>query len=877
MRRHIPQIGDDSYVLLSRHILCGFLFGLLLVPLAPHAIIASSLKERALPILAMGKARTTAPQGGRYPAASVSRHQQQNVKTGKQSQLNGLLVVVTDENGLAVPFAHVMLTQPISHHVVEGQTNYAGRYVFRGLPRGTYQLLVEKEGFYAVHTDNIQVGTLRSTEVTLNRVREVYQKVNVVASPAAINPQQTSSKRRLNDNEIMNLPFGVPQDIRYALPLIPGVLQDATGQLHVNGSSSRDILDELDGFNITDPASGYFDTRVPVVALRSVTVEGSRYPAQFGKASGGLLDLQTGMGNDRYHFTGTDLLPSISTLKGLHISGWTPRGSISGPIKKGKAWFLFAPESEYDLTLINELPPGADETSRWRFGDLAKTQINLTPSNILTTDFLVNEFRSNHYGLSQFNPIETTTDLNESIYHLSAIDQSTLHNGMLMEYGVGFSRFHTTEQPLGNATYVIAPGGTSGNYFQRAEARSQRFQFIANLVAPTVRKWGTHEFKFGTDLDHITYVQSFNRHAISILREDGTLSRSVSFPGSPSFDTNNFETDVYGEDHWSVSRHLVLDPGLRLGWGQIVGGTRISPRLAASFVPKARSDTKIVAGVGVYYDESNLDLYTQPLAGTRIDTFYNQAGTTPVRPPVQSVFQIDRSRLRAPWFLNWSVGIERKLPASIFLRMEFIEKRGHYGWTYVNPCAGPNGCYAGKFILESIRKDRYDAVTVSAQRRFKGGHVIYASYTGSNARSNAVLDFNIDNPYFSHQAGGPLPWDTPNRVVSWGILPLIRQFDLAYTLDWRDGFPFSVVNENQELVGPPDRLRFPAYFSLNMALEKRLSLFGFRWELRGGIDDITDRQNPFAVDNNIDSPTFLTYGSIGGRSFTGQVRLLGKN
>ena len=874
MRRKLFQNGDNLIKWLICYGVSLLFYGLLSYLGAPNVMIAGPVQKPEPLMFGAAQAHSSGGHTGSYLSDS-SHHAQNDEGRGKRQSAN-LLVIVTDENGLAVPFARVTLALPSSQFRVKGETNYAGRYLFTSLSPGLYQLLVEKEGFYAVRSDNVAVGTLQSTEVTLNRVREVYQKVNVVASPAAINPQETSSSRRLSDNEIMNLPFSVPQDIRYALPLIPGVLQDATGQIHVNGSSTRQILDELDGFNITDPASGYFDARVPVDALRSVTVYGSRYPAQFGKASGALLDLETGMGDDRYHFSGTDLLPSFSTHKGFHIDGWTPRGSVSGPIKRGKAWFLLAPEAEYDLTLINELPPGADESSRWRFGDLAKTQVNLTPSNILTTDFLVNEFRSNHNGLSPFNPVETTTNLNESIYHVSAIDQSTLHNGMLMEYGVGFSRFHAAELPLGDATYVMTPEGTSGNYYERAEARSERLQFIINLIAPTVREWGTHEFKFGVDLDRIVDVESFNRHGISILRQDGTLSRTVSFPGNPSLEQTNFETGVYGEDHWSISHRLVLDPGLRLDWDQIVGGTRISPRLAASFTPTAEDNTKIVAGIGVYYDESNLDLFAQPRAGTRIDSFYNQAGTSLIRPPVESVFQVDEQHLNPPWFLNWSVGIERKLPASVFLRTEFIEKRGHDGWTYVNPCAGPSGCFAGRFFLESARRDRYDAVVLSLRRRFKGGHVIYASYTRSAARSNAVLDFSVDNPYFSPQAGGPLPWDTPNRVVAWGILPLVKQFDLAYTLDWRDGFPFSVVDQNQELVGPPDRLRFPAYFSLNMALEKRVSLFGFRWEVRGGFDDITDRQNPYAVDNNIDSPTFLTYGSIGGRSLTGQIRLLGR-
>ena len=827
---------------------------------------------------------------GRYPAQGSSAaaaqtasqaphfsHPASSQNKAEQGGTDTLLVLVNDENGVAVPLARVYLVQPDTERVVNGETNYAGRYTFKDLAPGRYQLVVQKEGFYAVRSDNVAVGTVRRTEVTLNRVREVHQRVNVVASPIAINPASTASTRRLSDTEIMNLPYNVPRDIRYALPLIPGIVQDATGQIHIDGAPTREILDRLDGFNITDPASGNFDARVPVDALRSVSIYSSRYPAQYGKSSGGVVDLETGMGDDRYRFSGTDFVPSIATHKGFHLNGWTPHGSFSGPIKKGKAWFLVAPESEYDLELINELPPGADSNTKWRWGDLAKTQINLTPSNILTTDFFFNEFRSDHTGLSRFNPVETTTRLNQSIYHFSAIDQFTLSNGALMEYGIGFSRFHVAEMPQGYVTYVLTPEGSSGNYFEQAEARSQRLQVIANLIAPTLNKWGAHELKTGLDFDRVTDLESYNRHGISILRQDGTLSRTVSFPGNPTIEQANIETGVYGQDHWSIARGLVLDPGLRIEWDRIAPGARVSPRVAASFTPSAEDNTKIVAGAGVYYDESNIDLYTQPRSGTRIDYFYDPTGTSLVRPPVQSVFQIDRQNFEKPWVLNWSVGVERKLPAQFFLRTEYLQKRGYDQWTYVNPCAGPQGCFTGQFSMESTRRDRYDAVDVAVRRRFQKGHVIYAAFTHSTSRSNAVLDFNVLNPYFSLQGGGPLPWGTPNRIVSWGILPLIREFDLAYTLDWYQGFPFSVVNENQELVGAPDRLRYPAHFSLNMALERRISLFGFRWQLRAGFDDITDRHNPYSVDNNIDSPTYLTYGSTGGRSLTGQLRLLGRN
>jgi len=133
----------------------------------------------------------------------------------------------------------------------------------------------------------------------------------------------------------------------------------------------------------------------------------------------------------------------------------------------------------------------------------------------------------------------------------------------------------------------------------------------------------------------------------------------------------------------------------------------------------------------------------------------------------------------------------------------------------------------------------------------------------------------------SPQAPGPYPWDAPNRFLSWGFvpffkLPLVHELDLAYSTEARTGFPFSVNNDLQELVGPPGSHRFPNYFSLNLHLEKRFRLFGYYWALRGGFDNITDHQNPYVVNTDINSGQFLTFSSYDRRAFTARIRFLGR-
>jgi hypothetical protein len=161
-------------------------------------------------------------------------------------------------------------------------------------------------------------------------------------------------------------------------------------------------------------------------------------------------------------------------------------------------------------------------------------------------------------------------------------------------------------------------------------------------------------------------------------------------------------------------------------------------------------------------------------------------------------------------------------------------------------------------------------------------------YTRSSARSNAVVDYSLENPIFAHQAPGRLPWDTPNRILSWGwapvpksILPralsfLTRDTDVAYLAEYRTGFPFGVVNEDGFLVGRPDGWRLPSYFNVNLSFERRFRFLHYFWAWRLGLNNLTNSGNPNVVDNNIDSPNFLTYGRGQHRAFNVRLRLLGR-
>ena len=118
------------------------------------------------------------------------------------------------------------------------------------------------------------------------------------------------------------------------------------------------------------------------IGSNSIEVTPSREPAEYGKASGGAIALNTRIGDDHFRVHSTDFIPGLQYINGLSIAQWTPIYTISGPIEKGKVWFIDALDGEYNNNITKQLPSDADSDHIWRADNLAKLQSNLTARNI---------------------------------------------------------------------------------------------------------------------------------------------------------------------------------------------------------------------------------------------------------------------------------------------------------------------------------------------------------------------------------------------------------------------------------------------------------------------------------------------------------------
>ena len=555
--------------------------------------------------------------------------------------------------------------------VVTASSDPAGNFRAVLPAAGEYALRVERPGFF-VFTDGrhaIEAGSQQVT-IRLNHLQEFADKIDVTYSPPAIDPQQTSERKELTNTEIQGVPYPAPQDFRNALPLLNGVVQDNAGRVHFNGGDTNQANYTLDGFNISDPVTGRLEARINIESIQSMDLEGSRYAADNGRGSTGVLDLKTRMGDDRWRFGGTNFIPGVSAEGGLYVNKWTPRLEFSGPIVKGRAWFHNGLDAFYNVDSVHGLPHGENRTSGLSGSNLSRFHVNITPANILTASFLYNLTDTNRNGLSILNPAETTTNIRQATY-MSTIRDQHYFGGALLDVGFADTRGLLRNPPRGDVVYEITPSGNRGNYFSGVNRHWYRQQVTANLFLPTVHFHGEHHLKFGVDVERESFHQQVDRHDYQVLRGDDSVARLVTFAGIRSRIART----------WRRRSTCRITGRRAKGWRSREACARNGTKWCATWKWRRAwpwrgrrtrlRGTKISAGWGVYYDAISLGTLARGQGQMSFSTFFLPDGV--VRGPVPTSFEVNDRALSTPKYQTANLTLERKLP------FDFYAKAG-YTW-----------------------------------------------------------------------------------------------------------------------------------------------------------------------------------------------------
>ena len=324
-----------------------------------------------------------------------------------------LMGIVTDEGGLPIPEVEVVIGLPDGGSKTR-YTDQTGHFGIDPIDPGEYDIRLQKAGFFRLTVQAIRVlSGGNEISLTMNHETELHDSIEVRSSSEIIRPQETEHQTLIVAREIRDIPVQATHDLKSSLPALAEVVRDNTGQLHVAGARSGETQFLLDGFEIGDPVGGEFTARINVDSVRVAEVETGRYNTQYGRAGAGVLALETATGDDRWRPGATNFIPGVKFEHGLHVSNWYPRLTLSGPLKRGRAWFSEALSTQYTHDVINELPSDVDSVTQWSGDNHFRAQINLTSRNSLQGSFLSNERQVDHLGLGALSPISTTRNLRE--------------------------------------------------------------------------------------------------------------------------------------------------------------------------------------------------------------------------------------------------------------------------------------------------------------------------------------------------------------------------------------------------------------------------------------------------------------------------------
>src|SRR6476661_5603326 len=286
------------------------------------------------------------------PASSQA---QQNVTSGA---LSGR---VEDSRGAVVSGANVTATNLETNQRLATRSDGEGRYRFPYLRTGEYDLSVEAAGFSAL-TRHLTVLVGQTLELALKlEVAGVSANVNIGASDLPlVETVRTQITETIRPREIADLPLNGRNYLDLAL-LVPGVSPTNTGSnqrfaetsavpgqgISIAGQRNLDNSFIVDGLSANDDAADLTGTYYSQEVVDQFQVITSGGIAEFGRASGGVVNILTRSGtNDwRGNFYGFfrnqrfDARNPLATTKDL-LTQAQYGGTASGPLRKDRTFFF---------------------------------------------------------------------------------------------------------------------------------------------------------------------------------------------------------------------------------------------------------------------------------------------------------------------------------------------------------------------------------------------------------------------------------------------------------------------------------------------------------------------------------------------------------
>lgn len=656
---------------------------------------------------------------------------------------------VLDNSGAAIPHAVITI-----HNTLTGQsrtlaTDDRGFFRAEQLPVGAYEVSVSHSGFaaYRQSSFDLDLGQVVHLNVVLT-LESASQQVTVNAQPSAIDVSQSSVVSSVDQERIEELPVRSRNYLDFVL-LAPGV-STAPRSSRPSGSTlsvgsgftfgglrpqSNNV--SIDGLDNNDEYTGSSRTELSPEIVQEFQVVNDGLSAESGGASGGSINVITRSGvniihGDAFIFAQDSALnardPFETQPEKPSFRRYRAGFALGGPIVKGRTFYYVAAEQEHNRGQIgSDIDPSVASPinsllSTGAFPGLPTRQITTAFSPIARAEteaagkldhqltkntalMLRYAFTNNKEAGDAFN---TSGLMDASARGSSFTSDNSLSASLTTVLGseaISDLRFQAatrhavlrTNEPFGPEIDIAGLVTFGRPYAGNSERRENHYQ----LVYSYARTKDRHLWKAGGTVNRVRLsadvpdgfggMYLFGSVANFLAGDPDQFRQGF---GNPRVDFPVTSLGSFVQDHWSLSRQVTLDLGMRYDFEHLPAGfnedtNNFSPRIGLAWSPSPKWVFR--GGYGIFFDrfvlanliraieKNGVQAFEQVADGTAAASLFATAQgaslSTPAKAIAPSIFSPD-PRMATPYSQQASGGAEYLLAKNLTVRVDYLSVHG---------------------------------------------------------------------------------------------------------------------------------------------------------------------------------------------------------
>jgi carboxypeptidase family protein len=721
--------------------------------------------------------------------------------------------MVEDSNGAAVAQAAVKLSSQKGNAALKTVTDDTGHFVFPGVTAGEYLLTAKMEGFQKAEV-SLRVSTTPPPVLRIRlEVATVKEDLMVSArSEDPISPELNASAVHLDGEMLRSLPAKKEDPLAVASLFVDAAANDSEG--------TKIVVDGVEGGTLDVPSS----------SVKTIAVNSNPYSAEFGRPGKGRIEVTTRSGSLRrfhkrfelaFRNNSLDAHNPFDAVRPPRQRQWG-EGELDGPLFGGKATFFVGGDYLRDNNngfVAAIMPSGPLQESfpihRRTSHLFGRTDIQLTPLQILSLRYNWSEDRLPNQVVGAFDLPEHAWNSSNQTRELRISEIATPSPGLLNEFRFDFKSRPKLISSVSNAPAILVNG-----YFSSGGAQISRRDLEQDVEFQDMVSYlhGKHSLRLGAVLKSrlIDYTDSSNFNGtftfsdLTSFVNKKPLQYTVNV-GDPRVTFTQQEVAYFFQDEIRLRPRLSLLLGLRHELqSNLRDRQNLAPRIALS-TSTADGRTVLRAGSGIFYQRQPITLEEQfrLFNGTHVHQIVVSNPSFPLlanpssllsssSPP--SVLRIE-PRIRTPYAVQASLGVERKLGHQTSLTAEYSMLRGAklYRMRDVNaplPTSGvrPDPNFLNIDQFETSGGSHFNSLTLGLRTTVGGRLQILSQYTFSHSIDDTSgLSFLPADSYDLRVERGRSDFDQRHRLNLASVLNLPWNFSLGCVVSLLSGTPFNIA------------------------------------------------------------------------------------